>query len=170
MSSGLLDTLKIEPGRYGICTIHRSETTDDPERLRRVVSYVEQTSGGVPVIFPMHPRTRQALARNGIEPKSLMMIDPVGYFDLHRLLSGATLVLTDSGGLQKEAYFHRVPSITLRDDTEWMETIEAGWNRLWTAPDFTTPRREIADFGDGHAAELIVEQLRTFLGARQSTP
>jgi UDP-GlcNAc3NAcA epimerase len=98
------------------------------------------------------------------------MTEPVGYFDLHRLLGGAMIVLTDSGGLQKEAYFHRVPCITLRDETEWVETVASGWNRLWTESEFAAPRREIADFGDGRAAELIVEQVRAFLRARLSIP
>lgn len=168
-ASRILETLKLLPGRYGVCTIHRSENTDNRGRLARIVAYVQHAAGGEPVVFPVHPRTRNALARYGIEPKTLVMIDPVGYFDLHRLLGGAKIVLTDSGGLQKEAYFHRVPCVTLRDETEWEETIATGWNRLWTTPYFASPQREIADFGDGHAAERIVEQIRAFLRARLST-
>jgi len=74
-----------------------------------------------------------------------------------RLVHEAAAIFTDSGGLQKEAYFHRVPCVTLRNETEWVETIEAGWNRLWTAPDYAAPRREILDYGNGHAAERIAE-------------
>ena len=74
---------------------------------------------------------------------------------MHRLMAGAFIVLTDSGGVQKEAYFHRVPCVTLRDETEWVETVEAGWNRLWTVQDYK-PRRDIPDYGDGKAGEKIV--------------
>jgi UDP-GlcNAc3NAcA epimerase len=84
------------------------------------------------------------------------LIDPLGYLDMTQLVHNAAAVFTDSGGLQKEAYFHRVPCVTLREETEWVETIEAGWNRLWTGPDYG-PRRDIADYGDGHAAEAIVK-------------
>ena len=111
---------------------------------------------GRPVVFPVHPRTRQAFARHGLKPADVTMIEPVGYVDMHRLLSGAALVMTDSGGLQKEAYFHRVPCLTLRDETEWVETIDAGWNRLWTADGYR-PRRDIDAYGDGTAGEKIVQ-------------
>jgi UDP-GlcNAc3NAcA epimerase len=90
------------------------------------------------------------------------MIDPVSYFDMHRLLAGATQVFTDSGGLQKEAYFHRVPCVTLRDETEWVETVEARWNWLWTTRDYK-PRREIHEYGDGHAAKRVADITAAFL-------
>jgi UDP-GlcNAc3NAcA epimerase len=91
-----------------------------------------------------------------------MACEPLGYLDMHRLLRSAVAVFTDSGGLQKEAYFHKVPCVTLRSETEWVETIEAGWNRLWKGPDYA-PRQEISAFGDGHAADRAVELLVDFL-------
>jgi UDP-GlcNAc3NAcA epimerase len=90
------------------------------------------------------------------------VIEPVGYLDMIALLDGCTRVLTDSGGLQKEAYFFRKPCVTLRDATEWVETIEAGWNRLWIGPDYA-PRRDIAAYGDGTAAEKLVAVLHAAL-------
>ncbi len=106
-------------------------------------------------MLPLHPRTRQAAERFGLDFGPITVIEPVGYLDMIALLDGCTRVLTDSGGLQKEAYFFRKPCITLRDATEWVETIEAGWNRLWTGPDYGH-RQEITAYGDGAAAEKIV--------------
>ncbi|MDA7946887.1 MAG: UDP-N-acetylglucosamine 2-epimerase (non-hydrolyzing) [Hyphomicrobiaceae bacterium] len=158
-SLGILDRLDLERDGYSLCTIHRAENTDDGARFRRVLEFLEAAAVDGPVVFPIHPRTRQTLERHDLNPKRVRLIDPVGYFDMHRLLSGARQVFTDSGGLQKEAYFHRVPCVTLRDETEWVETVEAGWNRLWTS-DAYQPRAEISDYGDGKAAQKIADVLR----------
>ena len=156
--AGILETLELKPGGYALATIHRAENTDDEPRFRKVLDYLGGFAKSQPVVFPVHPRTRAVLERLGIGLNGFKLIDPVSYSDMHRLLAGASVVLTDSGGVQKEAYFHRVPCVTMRDETEWVETIEAGWNRLWTVPDFL-PRRVIADYGDGKAAEKIVEAI-----------
>jgi len=152
--STVMADLDLADGGYGLLTLHRAENTDDPARLSEICHFIEDQAAGHPVVFPVHPRTRQAFARFGIEPAGVRLIEPVGYIDMHRLLAGAALVMTDSGGLQKEAYFHRVPCLTLRDETEWVETIEAGWNRLWTS-DAYRPQREIDAYGDGMAGAEI---------------
>ena len=83
------------------------------------------------MVLPLHPRTRAAVERHGLSLEGIDVVEPVGYLDMTRLVRGAPSVLTDSGGLQKEAYFHGVPCITLREETEWVETVACGWNRLW---------------------------------------
>jgi UDP-GlcNAc3NAcA epimerase len=112
--------------------------------------------------MPLHPRTRAAVASFGLDLAPVRAIDPVGYLDMMALLDGCNRLLTDSGGLQKEAYFFRKPCVTLRDTTEWPETIAAGWNRLWGSAAYE-PRREIMDYGDGHAAEKVVGVLASEL-------
>src|SRR4029078_12275920 len=108
------------------------------------------------IIMPLHPRTRKLMATWGIEPASVRLVDPLGYLDMARRVRHAAAVFTNSGGLQKEAYFHRVPCVTLRDETEWVETIEAGWNRLWTTPDYKQ-RRDIPDYGQAHSRTAAVD-------------
>lgn len=149
---------------YAVCTIHRAENTDDPAQLRKVCAYLADVAREVTLIVPIHPRTREAMDRNGLSIAGATIIDPLGYFDLHHLLSGAEAVYTDSGGLQKEAYFHGKPCVTLRDQTEWTELIASGWNRLWEQPSFVLPRTTVDDYGDGHAASKVVSSIRAFLG------
>jgi UDP-GlcNAc3NAcA epimerase len=117
------------------------------------------------LILPLHPRTRDALddASLSFEASVITTIPPLGYLDMCRLVSAAATVFTDSGGLQREAYFHRVPCVTLRDETEWTETIECGWNRFWTSTDFQ-PRSEISELEEENAAEAIFHMLDKHLG------
>src|SRR5262249_53262658 len=138
-------SLGLAPRGYALATIHRAENTDDPQQLRQVVQFLKQMAQRHPVVLPLHPRTRQAALRFGIELCDLRVIEPDGYLQMAQLLHSAREVYTDSGGLQKEAYFHRVPCITLRDQTEWTETISHGWNRLWKGSDYTS-RREIPEY------------------------
>lgn len=131
--SRVLDDLGLESGSFVLATIHRAENTDDPERLRGVMGGLERIAGDGPVVLPLHPRTRAALERTGLlegVQRALRVIDPLGYLDMLRLSSAARLIATDSGGVQKEAYFHGVPCVTLRDETEWVELIHAGANTL----------------------------------------
>lgn len=164
---GLIESLGVQYGRYLLLTIHRPSNTETLEGLLTVLRAVAET--GEPVIFPVHPRTRALLHENSAElPPNLKLISPVGYLDMLALEQGARMIVTDSGGMQKEAYFFSVPCITLREDTEWTETLECGWNRLTGAvPDRI--RQAIRDFcpngqhpplfGDGHAADRIVQAL-----------
>ena len=158
--SCILETLGVTDGAYAVATIHRAENTDDPVRLREVIGYLEQRAMDRPVILPLHPRTKGALQNNGIMLSGVRIIDPVGYLDMQRLVSGCVEVFTDSGGLQKEAYFHHKRCTTLRDETEWVETIDAGWNRLWRGPGYK-PRREIDEYGGGHASGRIADLLKS---------
>ena len=161
--SDLHERLGVEPGKYSVATVHRAETTDDPAELGRVLECLRAAASEAPVVFPIHPRTRKAIDAARLSTEHLVTCAPVGYVDMTRLVMHAHTVYTDSGGLQKEAYFHRVPCVTLRPETEWVETIDAGWNRLWTEPDYR-PRREIPDYGDGHAGRAIIEVLSSTFG------
>lgn len=126
----VLDSFGLVPGSYALATVHRSENTDDPERLSQIVlGLADVAADGLEVIFPVHPRTRQRLDR-GLAASGVRMIDPVGHPEAMALARDAAVVLTDSGGLQKETYWLGTPCVTMRDETEWVETVEAGWNRL----------------------------------------
>ncbi len=158
-ASNILEKLELSHKGYAVATVHRPENTDSAERLQAIVSYLQKQGESNPVVFPLHPRTRQYAERVGVALRGLRVIEPVGYLDMARLLQGACAVFTDSGGLQKEAYFHRVPCITMRGETEWVETVSHGWNRLWNGPDFAE-RREIDEYGDGRAAYRITQLLK----------
>lgn len=166
--STILNDLGLIPKSYLLATVHRPYNTDDPERLRSILEALVEI--GEPVIFPVHPRTRQrmeALNVQTLERSNVRMIEPVGYLDMLMLEQHARLILTDSGGMQKEAYFFAVPCVTLRPETEWAETVRSGWNMLVEADS-----RRIRDavkntawpegrpapiFGDGSAARQIVQ-------------
>lgn len=120
----------VTPGNFILATIHRAENTDDPARLAAILGGLSAIAREVPVIFPLHPRTRAVLRRDGADPAAVHWTDPVGYLDMACLERHARLVVTDSGGVQKEAFFHRVPCVTIREETEWVELVELGWNTL----------------------------------------
>jgi UDP-GlcNAc3NAcA epimerase len=121
-------------GGYVLATIHRQENTDEPARLARIVEALATLAAERPVVLPLHPRTRARLAAAGLADRlvraGLHSTEPLGYLDMLALEQRAALVVTDSGGVQKEAYFFRVPCLTLRDETEWTELVDLGWNRL----------------------------------------
>lgn len=157
--SDILARLGLAAGRFSVATVHRAENTDDSASLRAVIRHLEQVAAERPVVLPLHPRTAQAAARFDVSLERLQIIQPVGYLDMSALLDGCVDVHTDSGGVQKEAYFHGKPCVTLRDETEWVETVEAGWNRLWSVSAYKKPRRSIEDYGQGDAADRIVADL-----------
>jgi UDP-GlcNAc3NAcA epimerase len=157
--SDILGKLGVADKSYAVATVHRAENTDDPARLGAVVAWLEAAAAALPVILPVHPRTRAKLAGLGRPLRNVVLVEPLGYLDMTELVSHSAAVYTDSGGLQKEAYFHRVPCVTLRDETEWVETIAAGWNRLWTVESYE-PRHDIADYGDGHTSRAIAQLIR----------
>jgi UDP-GlcNAc3NAcA epimerase len=158
----------LEPGRYVVVTLHRQANVE-PERLRAVVQALDGLRE--PVVFPAHPRTRAAIAALGLELGPHVRLQrPAGYLDFAALASQARVIVTDSGGVQKEAYWYRVPCVTLRDATEWVETVEAGWNTLvGTDParivsalrDARSPEAHPDLYGDGRAAERIADLLYT---------
>jgi UDP-N-acetylglucosamine 2-epimerase len=131
-TSTILTRLAIEPQRYILATVHRAENTDDPQRLRNIITALaELARNGHKIVFPVHPRTQKLLNTNSFgNCEGIMQVDPVSYLDMTLLESMAHLIMTDSGGVQKEAYWLRVPCLTLRHETEWKETVQSGWNRL----------------------------------------
>jgi UDP-GlcNAc3NAcA epimerase len=160
--SRVLQEYGLTPKSYSVATIHRAENTDDPERFKQVMAWLSEAGRQTSIVMPVHPRTRKLIEAGNLAPASLQLIAPLGYLDMALLTHHAAAIFTDSGGLQKEAYFHRVPCVTLREETEWVETIEAGWNRLWTVANYKT-RREILDYGSGEASLLIAKLLRETL-------
>lgn len=167
---------EIAPGKYYLATVHRQENVDSPARLDAI--FAAFASLDYPVVLPLHPRTRKELEnRNLIDSLSsnVRFIDPVGYTEMLSLLSGAKAMLTDSGGVQKEAYMMRTPCVTLRDETEWTETVDSGWNVLAGADTekiVAGAMRNVAQlphselYGDGHASERIVQIVGEFLDRR----
>ena len=166
-SSKVLADLQLEPCGYQLLTVHRAANVDDAGNLAAILEGV--AASGRPTIFPVHPRTRAKLASTGVSlGATIRVIDPVGYLEMLVLEGGAEAVVTDSGGVQKEAYFAGRPCITLRDTTEWTETVDAGWNVLvGTDPlrianamrDFRPAGERPLLFGDGRAAEKVVDAL-----------
>jgi UDP-N-acetylglucosamine 2-epimerase len=164
--STVLDRVGVREKEFVLATVHRAENTDDPRRLTAIVQALAQSAE--PVVFPVHPRTRAALGTSAGRLSAVRLIDPVGYLDMVRLESAARVIVTDSGGVQKEAYWLGVPCVTVRDETEWVETVEAGWNRLTGADtnaivaalrDFRPAASRPALYADGCSADDIVSRL-----------
>jgi UDP-GlcNAc3NAcA epimerase len=165
--SDVLARLDLQPGAYALVTVHRAGNTDDPVRLQQIVTALNSVPETI--IFPAHPRTRKAFAQLGAYFEAhVRLIEPVSYFDMVVLEENARLIVTDSGGVQREAYFLGIPCLTLRDETEWVETVEVGWNKLvGTEPGrvvdawfgFTPPTERPPIFGDGTAAHRIARIL-----------
>jgi UDP-GlcNAc3NAcA epimerase len=165
------DQLGLRRGEFITATCHRAENTDDPARLAAIVSCINQAAEQLPVVLPLHPRTRARLAEYGLRlSEAVITLDPVGYLDMLDLQRHSAVILTDSGGVQKEAYILGVPCVTMRDETEWVETVEAGWNVLVGADpckaaaalaraDDIRARPRTAAFGDGTSSQKIISLL-----------
>lgn len=175
--SGLLARLCLSPFGYVLATVHRAENTDHPDRLAAIVDALIATGRELPVVWPLHPRTRAVLQQAGkidALAAQVHLIDPVGYLDMVQLEKFAALIATDSGGVQKEAFFYHVPCVTLRDETEWVELVESGWNRLAPPVDsgvllnaiqraLGSTGKAVQPYGDGQASRYIAQQLATAL-------
>jgi UDP-N-acetylglucosamine 2-epimerase len=173
----LMTRLAVQPAGYHLVTVHRQENVDQPDRLQAIFDAVNQISSSGDVVLPLHPRTKKNIAAFGTKvADTIKVTGPLSYLQMTALESNASIILTDSGGVQKEAYWFGVPCVTLREHTEWVETVQAGWNILAG----TDPHRIIAAlqkfrnlppnhnstlYGDGHAAEHICRILTSY--ARQ---
>lgn len=169
----ILQKLNLSPQNYYLATVHRAENTGEKEHLSNILNaFVQIATETCPVIFPIHPRTKKYLREYSLTSLAeknpfVKMIDPVGFIDMVMLEKNAKTILTDSGGIQKEAYFHQVPCITLREETEWTETIEAGWNQLagpktehiLTCLSANKEKFPITEYGEGNSAEKIIDYL-----------
>ncbi|MDF1723032.1 MAG: UDP-N-acetylglucosamine 2-epimerase (non-hydrolyzing) [Alcanivorax sp.] len=163
----LPEELRIKGDDFVLCTIHRAENTNDPQRLKDIFHGLNDS--GETIVLPMHPRTRSKIADYGIAiPENVWVIDPVGYLEMVWLEANCRLVATDSGGVQKEAFFYSKPCITLRNETEWVELVDARWNRLVGADSgliassikfFSPEKMRQPLYGDGDAADKIVMEL-----------
>jgi len=171
-----LDKWNLKNKEYALCTIHRAENTNDSLRLASILEALQEINKDCKIIFPLHPRTRQLISSYSMDAKlkGIDVIEPVSYLEMLRLEHSALAILTDSGGIQKEAFFNEIPCITLRDETEWVETVQLGWNQV-----VGIGKEEILDsfygiarrdktngqkpYGDGSAAEQILNIMRSEL-------
>jgi UDP-N-acetylglucosamine 2-epimerase (non-hydrolysing) len=173
--SDVLERFGLAPRAYAVVTLHRPSNVDDPDRLRGLLGVLSQLAQSLPVVFPIHPRTRQHLEQGGWDTSGLLLLPPLGYLDFLRLMSQARLMLTDSGGIQEETTILNVPCLTLRENTERPITVEQGTNRLIgvepqailaaasqaiAAP---PPPPRAPDLWDGKAAQRILDVLETGL-------
>lgn len=170
--SKIINELKLEKRKFVLTTCHRAENTDDKDRLTNIFAALDEINKETQVLLPLHPRTKSYLTKFGIKT-AITLIDPVNYFDMIELLKNCKMVATDSGGLQKEAFFFEKPCITMRDETEWVELIEGGYNTLAGADkqkivtaynnyDSFTKNYKVNLYGKGKASERILEELLKF--------
>ncbi len=166
----------LRSGDFFLATVHRAENSDDPGRLRNIINAF--SSAPLPVVFPVHPRTKKNMENTEMSPgDNVLLLPPLSYTEFISLLKAARAVLTDSGGVQKEAYVVGTPCITLRDETEWVETVDAGWNVLAGADTeriirlmdtFSPPEEHPPLYGDGNGAKTIVDILEKELGGKRN--
>lgn len=170
--SNILKKMELTDSGYVLTTCHRAENTDDPSRLKNIVDALAKIAEDIPVILPIHPRTHKLLEKNCLLDRlqQVMLVDPLPYLDMVRLEQSAKVILTDSGGVQKEAFFYGVPCVTMRDETEWIETVDAGWNTLtgadteaiiqaFLASETPPKKTAITPYGEGNASELCLKAI-----------
>ena len=170
--SSILRDLKLTEQGFALATCHRAENTDDPQRLGEIFSALAEIAGDLPVVLPLHPRTRKLLNDYGLghHLASITVLDPLSFLDMVALEQAAKVILTDSGGVQKEAFFYGVPCLTMRDETEWVETVELGCNQLVGASRTAiraavgamtqkTVTHTVAPYGQGDSASKILARL-----------
>ena len=172
----VLERFGVEPQRYVLATIHRAENTDDPTRLRIIVEALEEIAETLPVLLPLHPRTAGRMTRLGLGFSRVRTTTPLGYLDMIGLEARAAVIATDSGGVQKEAFFCRVPCVTLRDETEWVELVDLGWNRLAPPANGGVAQAVLqavgtrglpgTPYGDGGSAQAIARIIAAHLSSR----
>jgi UDP-N-acetylglucosamine 2-epimerase (non-hydrolysing) len=169
--SAILDSLSVQADKFILSTVHRAANTDDQNTLESIIGGLSATP--LPVVLPLHPRTEKRLEEYGLRgwaTDELEVIDPVGYIDFVRLVDDAERVATDSGGVQKEAFYLDTPCVTMREETEWRETTECGWNRLvgsdsakireaLTADDWPESKHDL--YGNGQASQRVIEVLES---------
>lgn len=173
--SAILNKLAVREQQYILTTIHRAENTDDSHKLYTIFTALTHIAHSMPVVMPLHPRTRKALSSQHpqlLKNSAIHFIEPVGFLDMMMLEKHAALIITDSGGVQKEAFYYQVPCITLRDETEWLETVDLGWNHVVPPTDPKTIAQQVLQaigtqgtrdqhpYGKGNAAQLITKYLQ----------
>lgn len=169
----LLKAYAIKPNNYILATCHRAENTNHIEKLKRIISALIQLSNNIDVVFPVHPRTQKVIEQHKLleTQHGIKIIPPLGYIDMLSLQKNAKLIITDSGGMQKEAFFAKTPCLTIRDETEWHETLLEGWNvlvnvendnimdEIYKQLDFDITQKQSQNFGDGSAADKIIKAI-----------
>lgn len=174
-SPALLDKYDVEEGKYYLVTIHRAENTDYEYRLKKILELLEMLSEDFPILFPVHPRTLHSFQKVGLlnkltSNKKIRLLDPLGYKEMTTLQKYCKSIISDSGGVQKEAFFHKKTCFIVRDETEWIELVDAGWNVLLTQDIFDqaynlitgytdSSRKNISPYGDGNAAKIILSTI-----------
>ena len=172
-NSRILNSLGLTSKNFALATCHRAENTDDPQKLTNILGAFAEIAKDFPLVLPLHPRTKKLIAEHHLNPflDSIITTEPLPFLDMVALEQSAKMILTDSGGVQKEAFFYSTPCITLRDETEWVETVSLGWNQLVGADAKAiiqavekisiTPNPTVQNtpYGDGDASQQICEHL-----------
>jgi UDP-N-acetylglucosamine 2-epimerase len=176
----VLNKYGLSPQKYYFTTVHRVDNTDNLKNLKQIALSLSKLDA--PVLFPVHPRTRRVLVENGFDkllnPKKVLMIEPIGFWETQVLIAQAKMVLTDSGGVSKESYFHQTPCVILQPCIEWVEIVEEGWavltlpiqeHILQAVQHFKKPQQYQAQLGNGQAAKQIVDKIIDFLNQKNKS-